>query len=346
MNQKDGLPEVPDLGTKPALAPSGPRVPQEQLHPVLEEGNKTPAHIVKILAEYAQREPPANRGLRIALGLTILREVDGKWAMRWMQALRSHWWPGPIYNGKGQYTVMARNYVLRQAFDDLDSWDALLFWDSDNVPPLVVPGPLPNGWSGGWFLSYLDYLVQTQEDKAVIGGFYPSREDYWQTDQLGKVKAGPHEPIAYRRNPDGTYGFLSMEEVVPMLQRPNLYPIGGVGTGTMLIRKETLLDLAELKAPKPVFEAPELKPGESGGGPGSQWTEDLYFCHEVATRLKKTIWLDSALQSAHIAEVWITFAHYLEARGISTQPHEQSLKRPINQSQENERRRSRIILPR
>lgn len=323
-------------------------VPQEQLHPILEEGNRLPPHILEILKHYEEHEPPPRNKKKIALGLTILREVDGKWAMRWIDGLRKHWWPGPTYNGKGQYTVMARNYVLRQAFDDLDAWDALLCWDSDNVPPLVVPGPLPNGWPGGWFLDYLDYLLEHEQDKGVIAGLYPSREDYWQTDQLGKVKAGPHEPVAYRRNPDGTYGFLSFEELVPMLQRPNLYPIGGAGTGTMLIRKEVLLELAELKHPKPVFEAPELKPGESGGGPGSQWTEDLYFCHEVATRLHKTIWLDSALQTAHIAEIWITFAHYLEARGIATQPHEQSLKavKPVNQTQENERRKSRIILPR
>lgn len=342
MNQRSGLPSrsVP-------MIQSGDRVPQEQLHPVLEEGNQTPKHILEILEHYAANEPPPRHSKRIALGLTILREVDGKWAMRWMQALRSHWWPGPIYNGKGQYTVMARNFVLRQAFDDLDSWEAVLFWDSDNVPPLIVPGPLANGWPGGWFLDYLDYLLEHEPDKGVIAGLYPSREDYWQTDQIGTIKAGPHEPVAYRRNPDGTYGFLNFEELVPMLQKPGLYPVGGAGTGTMLIRKQVLLELAEMKLPKPVFEAPELKPGESGGGPGSQWTEDLFFCHEVATRLKKTIWLDSAMQTAHIAEIWITFAHYLEARGVGTAAHQQSMRaQPVNASRENERRRSRIILSR
>lgn len=336
-------------GLPPRDAPhiqSGDRVPQEQLHPVLEEGNRTPKAVVDILKTYTEREPAPGRGRRIALGLTLLRELDAKVALRWFQLLRSHWWSGPVYNGRGQYTVQARNLVLAQAFDDLDSWDDLLFWDADQVPPLIVPGPgLANGWPGGWFTDYLDYLSATELDKQLMAGLYFSREDYWQTDQVGKVKAGPHEPIAYRRNPDGSYGFLTLEELAPMLQKPGMYPVGGAGTGSMLIRKELLLELAELKSPLPVFEAPVLQPGSGAGGAGSQWTEDLYFCHEVQTRLHKTVWLDSAMQSAHVAEVWITAAHYLEARGIATSPHAQSIKRTVDQTQENERRKSRIILP-
>jgi hypothetical protein len=51
------------------------------------------------------------------------------------------------------------------------------------------------------------------------------------------------------------------------------------------------------------------------------------------------------VQSAHIADKWIIMKDYLEARNIATQAHEQS---PVaaNHAQENERRKSRIILPR
>lgn len=315
-----------------------------ETHQILEEGNRTPKAVQTIIEEYMAREPAPPRGRRIALGVTLLREVDAKAHLRWEQVLRSHWWPGPIFNGRGQYTVQGRNLVLKQAFAELDAWDDLLFWDADQVPPLVVPGPLPNGWAGGWFTDYIDYLSEHEKDKDVIGGLYFSREDYWQTDETGAIKAGPHEPVAYGSSGENTYRYLTPAELVPMMQRPDLYPVKAVGTGSMLIRKELLLELAALKAPKAIFEAPELKPGELGGVVGSQWTEDVYFCHEVQTKLHKTIWLDSAMQSAHIAEIWITGAHYLEARGFGTQPHEQSF-RAENHAKENERRKSRIIVP-
>ena len=329
-----------------------------QTHQVLEEGNKTPMNIRAVLHGYDEREPPTKASGRIALGLTLLREMDAKVALRWFQVFRSHWWPGPVYNGRGQYTVQARNYVLEQFFAELGESEALFYWDSDQVPPLVVPGPLPNGWQGGYFTDYLDYLLDHEPDKEVIAGLYFSREDYWQTDEAGKVKAGPHEPLAYWTNADGGYRFLTDAELIPMLQRPGLHPIKAAGTGSMLIRKSLLLEMAELKAPRPVFEASMIEPGDKRGLVGSQWTEDVYFCHEVQTRLHKTIWLDTAMQSAHVAEIWVNAAHYLEARGYQTQPHPQSMKgRPVNEhdtgkygkvnrTQEEERRRSRIILPR
>lgn len=88
--------------------------------------------------------------------------------------------------------------------------------------------------------------------------------------------------------------------------------------------------------------------GQGGGDPGTQFTEDVFFCDEIQKRLGEWIWLDTAMQSAHIAEIWITSKHYLEAHGFNTEPHEQSLRErpPINQDRENERRKSRIVLPR
>lgn len=321
-----------------------------ETHQTLEEGNRAPKEVQRIIEEYMAREPSPARGRRIALGETVLREVDGKAHLRWKQLLRSHWWPGPTYNGKGQYTVQARNLVLKQAFDDLHSWDDLLFWDADQVPPLIVPALPDIGWMGGFFTDYIDWLSLSQTDKPVIAGLYFSREDYWQLNEMGQVKAGPHEPLGYTANSDGSYRFLREPEIIPMLQKRGMYRVAGAGTGSMLIRKEVLLALAEKKHPRAIFEAPMLEPGAPGGGPGSQWTEDLYFCHEVKKELGGQIWLDTAMESAHVAEMWITSAHYLDARGYQTAPHEDSLRgqmrQPVNQSRENERRRSKIILPR
>lgn len=324
-------------------------VPQENIHPVIREGNTAP-EVETLFEEAKRREPPPSYGQRIALGLTLLREVDAKVALRWFDLLRRHWWPGPVYNGRGQYTVQARNLVLHQALQELSEWDRLLFWDADQVPPLWMPALPDIKWQGGFFTEYLQFLSATQTEKKVIGGLYFSREDYWQTDLFGKIKAGPHEPVAYWGNAeDGTYRYLTLQELAPMLQRRGFHRVKGAGTGCMLIDKAALLELAEVKAPKPIFEAPQLQPGQAGGGTGTQWTEDLYFCHEMETKLGNWIWLDSAMEVVHVAEIWITSAHYLESRGISTAPHPASFRaqqETPNRDNENERRKSRIILPR
>ncbi len=330
------------------------------------------------MAAMAAREPQPTLRPRIALGLTVLREVDAKLHVRWMNVLRSHWWPGAVYNGRSGFgAAMARNNVLKQFFEDHDNGiehDALLFWDSDQVPPLIVPGPLSwNGtrsqapWQGGYFTEYLQWLIEEEPTKQVIGGLYFSREAHWDIDKEGKVRGSPHDPIAYWSPTGDGYRHLTPQELVPMLQRPALYHVHAVGTGSMLIRKELLLRLRELKKPRAIFEAPmigaraeqrhfelvdellaELGPegdaylmddvadrlkdlrkwmeGQGGGDAGSQFTEDVFFCDEVQKRLNEWIWLDTAMQSAHIAELWITSRHYLEANGFSVQPHPQSMR--------------------
>lgn len=336
-----------------------------------------------MFANFAAKEPDSTRGPRIALGLTLMREVDTTMFLQWVTVLRSHWWPGPTFHARNAYVVQARNEVLRQAFEAEGEWDALLFWDADQVLPVIVPGPLAwksaqgNVWEGGIFTDYVQWLYENEPEKPIIGGLYPTRVDLWEFDADGRLRHGPYEPVAYKQSGQG-YRHLSPEEVVPMLKRPALYRVDAVGTGSMLIHKELLLRLRDLKKPMPVFEAPvlgamaeqpeldaleaaieqappggqkatlrrllERVKGHLGGQfEGLQWTEDIRFCHEVRERLGEQVWLDTAMQSAHIADKWVTMSDYLQARGFVTQPHEQS---PVSQSQENERRRSKIILPR
>ncbi len=351
---------------------------------VIKQGESTPPEVLAMFANFAAKEPDPSRKPRIALGLTLMRQVDAKASLQWLTLLRAHWWPGPIFHARNAYVVQARNEVLRQAFLDEGSWDGLLFWDADQVPPVIVPGPLAwkastgETWPGGIFTEYLQWLYENEPGKGVIGGLYPSREDLWELDKGGRVRQGPHEPIAYKRVDKG-YRHLSLEEMVPMLQRPALYRVDAVGTGSMLIRKETLLRLRDTKKPAPIFEAPVLGAQapqveldalkvaieQANAGPakatlrhllerllghlggefgGLQWTEDIRFCHEVVELLGEEIWLDSAVQSAHIADKWIIMKDYLEARGLGTQAHEQSPV-AVSHAQENERRKSRIIVP-
>lgn len=349
---------------------------------VIRQGESTPAEVVAMFANFAAREPDSSRKPRIALGLTLMRQVDARATIQWFTLMRAHWWPGPVFPARNAYVVQARNEVLRQAFADEGSWDALLFWDADQVPPVIVPGPLAwkastgEIWQGGIFTEYLQWLYENEPAKGVLGGLYPSREDIWELDKEGRVRQGPHEPIAYKRLDQG-YRHLSLEEMMPILQRPALYKIDAVGTGSMLIRKEVFKRLRELKKPMPIFEAPVLGAlapqvelqalrtaiEQANAGPakatlrhllerllghlggefgGLQWTEDIRFCHEVVDLLGEEIWLDSAIQSAHIADKWIIMKDYLEARGLATQAHDQS---PVAIHRGQEGSKSRIIVP-
>src|ERR1700674_5251242 len=109
---------------------------------IIRDGETIPAQVAAMFSNFAMREPDSSRKPRIALGLTLMREVDSKAFLQWVTVLRNHWWPGPTFHARNAYVVQARNEVLRQAFADEGSWDALLFWDADQVLPVIGPGPL------------------------------------------------------------------------------------------------------------------------------------------------------------------------------------------------------------
>lgn len=263
---------------------------------------------------------------RIALGITTERGINNLIFLRWLELLRSYSFLGPVFYARGAPGfAAARNIVLKQAWERLDEFTHLLFWDSDQLPPIWFPWP-SGGWDRqlpGWpmgsrcpsgrehFLAYLERLARENPDKEVLAGLYFSRD-------LGLAVEAPHEPVAYAwgdPHPGEPEGFrrLRTEEVVPMLARRGLYRVAGAGTGAMLIRKEVLLRLKEAKHPDPVFEQPQM---ERGVQRELQWTEDLLFCYEIQRRLTPPvdIWLDTVIESAHQTDVWVSSEHYLGVR--------------------------------
>jgi hypothetical protein len=254
---------------------------------------------------------------RIALGLTLGREIDTMIALRWLDLLRSHYWPGPIYAARRAYTVQARNIVIGDAMAEAGAWDALLFWDSDQLPPKMVPAY--GEWEGGFLTAYLSWLCDTY---PVVGGLYYSREQ--RSDPAHGVF--PFEPVAYERVEQGEgraagYRPLPPELLVPMLRERGVYRVGGVGTGSMLIRQDVLQRLAALKGPASIVSAPPVPEGATDRDgrpiPGWQWTEDLWLCEEIRTLLEEEIYLDTAAESAHQGDnVWISSEHYLAVRGL------------------------------
>ena len=325
---------------------------------VRRRGESAPPEVIARFQNYAVNEPTSTRPARIALGLTLLREVHSPVFLRWVNLLRSHWWPGPVYHARDMYVTQARNLILRDFLRERDYSDALLYWDVDQQPPLAVPGPLSwqastgEVWQGGWFTDYLQWVVGNEPHKKVLGGLYFSKQHDWELTEDGRIVAGPHEPVAYYSPRDsGGYRPLTTDELIPMLQRPAIYKVDAVGTGSMLIRKDVIERMAELKGGD-IFEAPPVR-NLNDQIPGSQWTEDTFFCEEVTKRLGEWIWLDTAMRSGHFADQLVTDQDYLQKRGYVTQPHEQATRAMIEQARidaaEAKRERkaqSRIVLPR
>ncbi|MHB8573652.1 MAG: hypothetical protein ACYDAY_11980 [Candidatus Dormibacteria bacterium] len=235
---------------------------------------------------------------RIALGLALGREVDSLVFLRWLQLLRHSPWLGPIFAARGMYVVQARNMITAEALASPDPWTHLLMWDSDQLPPAFVPGLSKSSpwWpEPGTFTEYVSHAAAAV--RGVIGGLYFSRDTIASEGRL------PHEVIAYRRDPDGGYFPIPTPEMYMMMRNRGFYDVDAVGTGCMVIRRELLAALSE---DGPAFSAPQMEDG-------SQWTEDMDFCARAKAR-GETIWLDTAMESGHRGDVWISGQHYLAVR--------------------------------
>jgi hypothetical protein len=260
----------------------------------------------------------------IGLAFTLGEEINSSIFIRWLQILRSeHHWPGPVVYAKRAYTTQARNICVDDFLEhpDFPACEALLFWDSDQLPPAMIPTP-----DGGleWFTEHLDRILHEHPDKMVIGGLYFNRNsEFKKTPDGSKFEEYPHEPVAYERTSvDGVVGYKYLD--IPRMHgeilrdRFHLHSVGAVGTGSMLIRKQVFTELLTLKAPEAVFEAPPVPKGYNIPT-GRQWTEDLYFCEEVSQKLNYPIWLDSAAESGHLGDqIWISSRHWYNARGVTT----------------------------
>lgn len=303
---------------------------------------------------------------KIGLGLTLLQQVDSFVMMRWVELLRSHYWPGPVLNGRRAYVSMARNIIIDEFFQrdehphPWDDWqpgelEGLLFWDSDQLPTMVIPQ-----WDGSFKIltRHIQDLIVEHPEVECFGGLYFSRETDFVKNAADQIVKFPHEPVAYERLPDPRWGhgyrYLSWErmknEILSLEGRFKLHKVGGVGTGAMFIRKSLLQRMATGKQAGAMTEAMRyqraaqlagddaeisdwlqikadaMKQRASAPMPifenpdlqdGRTWTEDLHFCEQVQNLDPPgEIWLDAANESAHLGDrIWIRSQHYLAAHG-------------------------------
>jgi hypothetical protein len=171
----------------------------------------------------------------------------------------------------GLHLGLSRTIIVNRALEE-ENWDYLLFLDTD----MVLPGNL------------IERVGEYSD--PVVGGMYWSRFP-------------PFSPVPGMM--DGvqpTYTRLSPDQLVPMLDEPNLYPVDVLGTGCMAIHHDVLADWPSDR--RPIFTTMQPVDRED------IVSEDVYFCWRLKQQGIQPL-LDTHLCCGHIASVIIDKAAYL-----------------------------------
>lgn len=247
--------------------------------------------------------PPADR---IALAMVGRSTVSFEVVKQWIGCLRDTYWPGPTFLMPEIYAaghwigvVPLRNLVTYQALKDR-SWSYMLWLDADH---LVTKGLFPR--------------VQEHVDagRAVVCGLYYGR-------------TYPHEVQAFSE-PDPNGGgvlYVPSTELVPRLWPPRseLLEVAGGGTGCMLIRRDVLERLAELRGAGNVWHAgrvpweEQMKLLDAGQDISGVMTEDILFCLDVREQLGEQVWLDldPRMETGHLGESPVDRRQYIAAHTV------------------------------
>ena len=161
---------------------------------------------------------------------------------------------------KGIAIDLARNQFAEAAVKENAKY--LLFWDED----VIVP---PQSYRE------LIYKMNHYPDAAVISGVYC-------------LKAEPAEPLVFvGGNGRGAYWDWKIGE---------FFECSGVGMGCAVIRVEALKDI-----PKPWFKTVNDYSKTLDGIPNFEsFTEDLWFCDQIAKTKKWKVYCDSSILCAHV----------------------------------------------
>jgi hypothetical protein len=260
---------------------------------------------------------------RVAIAMAIEKVAPGDVLGQWLELLRRTYWPGPIFKLRPAYIVQARNGLTKQALLRGD-WDDLLWVDSDILPDTGLP-------------SRIAELVERPDYNAPAGGVvcgaYYGREY-------------PFEVQLYNQHPElEGLQFIHPSRWLPALahskrcyeahQSAPLLPCGGGGTGLMLIRRDVLERMAEMKGPGSIWETPALEPAlaervRAGGDERDHWTEDVWFCVEVNKRLGVQVMADTDFRfsGAHENYDRIGPQHYIASHTMPPGYEDRPLKLP------------------
>jgi hypothetical protein len=280
----------------------------------------------KLVARIAELEGelehwrPKHRPRRIALAMIVEKQAAGDVLGQWLEILRRSWWPGPVFRMRPIYVVWGRNSITAGALDRPgDDWTDLYWIDSDMLPDVGLVSRLYE------LTSMPEYLAP---DGGVICGSYYGR-------------GYPFELQLFEKRPQeqGLF-FIPPQRWLPLLEQARrlylelksapLLPIGGGGTGSMLIRRDVLQRMQDLKGRGQVWDTPPIPPemlaklkaaGEDK--PGGTWSEDVWFCVEVAEKLGIQVYADTDLRlsSAHMWEDRVGPNHYVAGHSVPNGYH-------------------------
>jgi hypothetical protein len=245
---------------------------------------------------------------RTALAIVGRSHVSFLVMAQWISTLRRVHWPGPhflipeIY-AAGHWTGVTplRNIATYHMFQRQDEYDSVLWIDADHM---VSTG-----------------LIERIEEIChlpIVVGPYFGREY-------------PHEIQAFHLFPEGGGGPNGVRPVDPALivgplsrGESRLMEVDAGGTGCMLIRKDVLLRMAELRGPIGVWRVDQIPPERQlelllrGQSISGVVTEDMLFCLDVKRELGEQTWLDldPRMETGHIGEQARDRRDYIEAHTV------------------------------
>lgn len=211
------------------------------------------------------------------------RSVEFDVLMQWVHVLRARWWPGPTFTHRDLYPAEGRNVITSRSLLHTDPadplyYDDLLWVDSDHLPSPA----------------FLERLDEYPLEALAIAGTYFGREY-------------PFDLQAWDSSPDEEgLKAIRPERVINMLESPGLYPVGGGGTGWLLLRREVLERMAELKGEGRIWEIRGLSAELAKQlGVGLVLGEDVVFCMELKKLLDVQVYLDTdpRIESQHIGSM-------------------------------------------
>lgn len=270
----------------------------------------------------------------IALAMVGRSSVSFEVLKQWIAALREIYWPGPTFLMPEIYAAGAwigvvplRNLCTYQALKD-KSWPYMLFVDADHKVSHLIFERLQE---------------HVKADLPVVGGLYYNR-------------TYPFEVQAFSERGPGGVLYVQPDFLIPRLWPPrsSVIPIAGCGTGCMLIRRDVLERMAEIRGEGNIWRADrvpweeQVKLLDSGERIAGVMTEDILFCLDVADHLGEQVWLDldPRMETGHQGEETRDRRHYLAAHQVPVGIDPSQVQLPagykfVNKARENERRAKR-----
>ena len=265
----------------------------------------------------------------IALAMVGRSTVSFEVVTQWIKALRTRWWPGPVFLMPEIYAAGAwigvvplRNLVTYHALKD-PSWDYLLWIDADHrIHHHLFDRVQAHARAGeqlvcGCYYSR-SYPFEVQAfSEAVEGGvkFVPPT---WLVPAFNMMMRGGYPSVQLAaagvdfRPRDGVTG-------APLIK------VAGAGTGCMLVSREVLEMMAEVRGPGEIWRvdrvpwAEQIRLLEQGEMISGVLTEDIMFCLDVKAELSVTCWLDldPRMETGHMGEMPVDRRQYLAAHQVT-----------------------------